>query len=60
MIDEILKRLNKEFDNDLDNYEQERYAGYMYAIGVAIEIVEEVKRGSKWILKTLNVLFQNI
>ncbi|MFH5668626.1 hypothetical protein [Streptococcus agalactiae] len=29
MIDEILKRLNKEFDNDLDNYEQERYAGYM-------------------------------
>lgn len=23
------------------------YAGYMYAIGVAIEIVEEVKRGSK-------------
>ncbi|EPX40259.1 Uncharacterised protein [Streptococcus pyogenes] len=47
MIDEILKRLNKEFDNDLDNYEQERYAGYMDAIGVAIEIVEEVKRGSK-------------
>lgn len=47
MIDEILKRLNKEFDNDLDNYGQESYAGYMAAIGVAIEIVEEVKRGSK-------------
>ncbi|EPW72026.1 hypothetical protein VWV84_08205 [Streptococcus agalactiae] len=47
MIDEILKRLNKEFDNDLYNYEQERYSGYMDAIGVAIEIVEEVKRGIK-------------
>ncbi|EPW78322.1 hypothetical protein SAG0107_06450 [Streptococcus agalactiae BSU174] len=44
MIDEILKRLNKEFDNDLDNYEQESYAGYMAAIGVAIEIVEEVEK----------------
>ncbi|EPX30434.1 hypothetical protein [Streptococcus agalactiae] len=47
MIDEILKRLNKEFDNDLDNCEQDSSAGYMDAIGVAIEIVEEVKRGSK-------------
>ncbi|HEO1985762.1 hypothetical protein ACFKI6_00640 [Streptococcus agalactiae] len=47
MIDEILKRLNKEFDNDLDNYGQESYAGYMAAIGVAIEIVEEVNRGTK-------------
>lgn len=66
MIDEILKRLNKEFDNDLDNCEQDSYAGYMAAIGVAIEIVEEVKQlkvpqfVADWYEKHKNDLYKEI
>ncbi|HFH8409754.1 TPA: DUF1642 domain-containing protein [Streptococcus agalactiae] len=45
MIDEILKRLNKEFDNDLDNYGQESYAGYMAAIDMYDNLTSDNRGG---------------